>query len=76
MEAGKKMTLWMTLSEASTSPKRTRSVDSGDWPPSPQHVLHDFDDRPDGLHPLGPTVTQTWPVCSGEMRSLSLYEAG
>ena len=70
----------MTSSEVSTGPKRTRSADSEDWPPSPQHGLHDSDDLHDGLHddlrPPGPTETLTSPVCSGEMRSLSLSEAG
>ena len=74
----------MTSSEVSTGPKRTRSADSEDWPPSPQLGLRDPDDLyddlhdglPDGLRPPDPTETPTWPVCSGEMRSLSLSEAG
>ena len=70
----------MTLSEAWRGPRRMRSADSEDWPPSPQHGLRDSDDLHDGLHddprPPDPTETLTWPVCSGEMRSLSLSEAG
>ena len=68
----KRRTLRMTLSEAWRGPRRMRSADSADWPPSPQHVLRD----PDDLRPRAPTETRTWPVCWGETRNLSLCAAG
>ena len=63
----------MTLFEVWRGPRRTRSADSEDWPPSPRHVLRDFDDHlHGGLRLRGPTETQTWPVCWAETHNLSL----
>ena len=69
------MTRRMTLSEAWRGPRRMRSADSEDWPPSPQHVLHDSDDPHDDLRPQGPTETRTWTVCWVGTRILSLCAA-
>ena len=74
MEEGKRRrrTQRMTLFEVSRGPRRTRSADYEDWPPSPRHALRDFDDLRDDLRPRGPTETQTWPVCWAETHNLFL----